>query len=305
MPFHPDYLLERRRIRHAFDRAASTYDTHAVLQREVRERMLERLDWIKLEPQSILDAGCGTGYGTVALQERYPEARLLGMDLAVGMLRVAKRRSETEGRRDFAAGQWICGALEQIPYANQSIDLLFSNLTLQWVNDLPTVLAETHRVLRPRGLLTFSTLGPDSLMELRAAWAAVDRHSHVSAFMDMHDIGDLLVTAGFAEPVMDQERITLTYADLVDLVRDLQGIGAGNATAGRHRGLTAPGRWRAMVEGYESFRRDGRLPATYEVIYGHAWIGESRSAGLDEPREEMVPGEVRVPLDRIGRRSRR
>jgi malonyl-CoA O-methyltransferase len=158
------------------------------------------------------------------------------------------------------------------------------------------VFRECRRVLKPGGLLTFTTFGPDTLVELRRAWAAADGHTHVNRFIDMHDLGDALVRSGFAEPVMDVERFTLTYAEVRDLMRDLKAIGAHNANAGRPRGLTGRGALARMTEAYEEYRRDGRLPATHEVVYGQAW----RPAG--DPRGRSVGGEVVVPISQIGRR---
>jgi malonyl-CoA O-methyltransferase len=171
---------------------------------------------------------------------------------------------------------------------------------LQWCDDPDRVFAECRRVLRPGGLLTFASFGPDTLIELRRAWAAVDGRVHVSRFIDMHDLGDALVRAGLAEPVMDVERQVLTYGEVRDLMRDLKAIGAHNASAGRPRGLTGKGSLARMLAAYESFRREGHLPATYEVVFGHAW------APMTEPRPHRSEGgEVRIPLSQIGRRQER
>jgi malonyl-CoA O-methyltransferase len=176
--------------------------------------------------------------------------------------------------------------------------MLFSSLMLQWCNDPDRVLRECRRVLRPGGVLHFSTLGPDTLIELRRSWQAADPvHAHVSRFIDMHDLGDALGRAGFAEPVLDVERITLTYDDARDLMRDLKAIGAHNATAGRARGLTGRQTLARMLAAYEGYRRDGKLPATYEVVFGQAWCptGPLRSRGLPA-------GETVVPLSQLRRR---
>jgi len=174
---------------------------------------------------------------------------------------------------------------------------VFSNLMLQWCQDPDAVFGECRRVLKPGGLLTFTTFGPDTLVELRRAWAAADSRTHVNRFIDMHDLGDALVRSGLAEPVMDVERFTLTYAEVRDLMRDLKDIGAHNANAGRPRGLTGKGTLARMTAAYEAFRKDGRLPATYEVVYGQAWCP------VAPPRRKGLPGEVVVPIGRIGRRS--
>lgn len=280
--------IDKRQARRAFSRAADTYDQAAVLQREIGERMLDRLDYVKLEPALVLDAGCGTGAAADALARRYKKARVLALDFALPMLHHARRR-----------GPWlrkplcVCGDIEHLPFAAQSVDLVFSNAVLQWSTDLARVFDELLRVLKPGGLLMFTTFGPDTLKELRSAWAAVDGHSRVSPFADMHDVGDALVRSGFADPVMDAEWMTLTYGDVDGLMSDLKVLGAGNATVGRPRGMTAKSRFDSMRAVYEGFRSDGRLPATYEVVYGHAWAPEQRRGDR---------GEVLVSPDLLKRR---
>jgi malonyl-CoA O-methyltransferase len=281
--------VDKGQARRAFERAAARYDEVAVLQREIGRRMLERLDYVRLEPRAELDAGCGTAELTVALAQRYPQAELVALDFAHGMVRRGRARDGWA-----RAPQWVCGDVEALPLASQSVDLVYSNAVLQWSTDLPGVFAEFLRVLRPGGLLMFSTFGPDTLVELRAAWAAVDGYSHVSRFVDMHDIGDLLVGTRFAEPVMDCERLTVTYAAVDDLMRDLKTLGAYNVTAGRARGLTGRRRLDAMRAAYERFRADGRLPATYEVVYGHAWAPMQR---------QVEEGVTAVPISAINRRQ--
>jgi len=270
-----DTLLDKRQVRRAFDRAATTYDAAAVLQREVCDRMAERLQFLKVAPRRILDAGCGTGYGTRQLLAHYPAARLVALDIAPAMLNAARGSSSVwqrwlTRRRD----SFVCGDLEALPLAAGSVDMLWSNLAVQWCNDLDGTFAGFQRVLAPEGLLMFSTFGPDTLKELRQAFAELDGYPHVSRFADMHDIGDALVRAGFSAPVMDADRLTLTYDDLPSLMRDLKAIGAHNAAAGRRQGLMGKGEWRRLQAIYENLRRDGKLPATYEVVYGHAWRGE-------------------------------
>jgi malonyl-CoA O-methyltransferase len=269
-----EFEIDKREVRRAFSKAANHYDAAAVLQREVCERMLENLDVIKLEPVRLLDAGCGTGWGTRQLQQRYPAAEIIALDIAPGMLQAASKGSGG-WRKLFARQrqQFICADIEALPLAAQSCDMVWSNLALQWCNDLPATFSGLHRVLRTDGLLMFSTFGPDTLKELRSAFAGVDGYSHVSRFVDMHDLGDMLVAAGFAEPVMEMEKITLTYADVPAVMRDLKSIGAHNATSGRALGLMGRGKWGRIVRNYEALRREGRLPATFEIVYGHAWKG--------------------------------
>ena len=278
MPEDLPMRIDKRLMRRAFERAAQTYDQAAVLQREVSQRLLERLDLVKLTPSTVLDVGCGTGYGSRALAQRYPAARVMGLDIAQSMLQVA-RSSDTWWRRKLPmlygpVPHYIGGDLERLPLPTSSVQLLCSNLALQWSNDLPAAFAEFRRVLAPGGLLMFTTFGPDTLRELRQAFAGLDGHTHVNRFLDMHDIGDELSFAGFATPVMDMEFLTLTYADLKDLLRELKAIGAHNVTLGRGHGLMGKRTWQAMLANYEQLRTAGRLPATYEVIYGHAWVNE-------------------------------
>jgi len=284
------FEIDLAAVRRSFDRAARGYDEAAVLQAEVRARLLERLDYVNLEPEVILDVGCGTGHSSRALKDRFPDARVVALDLAEGMLAEAAKRQSW--RRRFAR---VCGDVMRLPLADASIDLAFSNLTLQWCPDPDVAFAELRRVLRPRGLLNFTTFGPDTLIELREAWAQADRHPHVSRFADMHELGDGLVRTGLAEPVMDVERFTLTYPDVFGLMRDLKAIGAHNAAARRPRGLTGRGRLRAMQAAYEGRRRDGVLPATYEVVFGQAW------GPAGKPARGRRSGEFSIAPDAIGR----
>lgn len=260
-------ILDKRKTRLGFERAAHSYDEAALLQREVGLELLERLDWIKLTPQRVLDLGCGTGMIAEALLKRYPKAEIIGLDIAFNMvLQTIKRRHWW--RKPLG----VCADVQALPFANQSCDMLISNVMLQWCNDLVPVFKECVRVLRPEGLITFATFGPDTLKELRASWAKVDGYPHVSRFLDMHDVGDALLAAGFRDPVVDREDKILTYAEVKGLLQDLKAIGANNATQGRSTGLMGKQRLQALYQAYESFRRtDGKLPATYEVIFGHAW----------------------------------
>ncbi len=267
--------LDKRLVRAAFGQAASSYDEHAVLQREIADRMLARLDYIKHAPGVLLDAGAGTGYGSARLRMRYPEAHLLALDMAESMLQIARPKPGLWQRLSRAAPfDAVCADIDRLPLKTSSVDMVWSSLALQWCNDLNVSFGELYRVLAPGGLLMFATFGPDTLKELRQAFAGVDGYSHVNRFVDMHDIGDVLVSAGFATPVMDMEYITLTYSDLKPLLRELKAIGAHNVTAGRNHGLMGRTRWQALETAYEKFRIDGRLPATYEVIYGHAWVNQ-------------------------------
>lgn len=273
-PAFPD----KRAVRRAFSRAARSYDAHAVLQREVGQRLVEHLEGIRLEPRRVLDLGCGTGASFDALAQRFPAARLAGVDVAHAMLREARSRTPWWRRIGRAAAPaLVCGDAERLPFARASCEMVFSNLALQWCRP-EAAFAEVARVLAPEGLFLFSTLGPDTLKELRAAFADPGDARHVNRFVDMHDLGDALVHAGFADPVMEMEVITLEYASLSAVVADLRAIGASNALPDRPRGLGGRARWREAEARYERHRRDGVLPATYEVVYGHAWRSAPRTA---------------------------
>lgn len=267
-----EYLVDKARVRASFDRAASTYDAAAVLQAEVRSRMMSRLDLVKLAPKVILDAGCGTGHASMELLKRFAASRVISLDLAWGMLQQTKSGQPWLKRRlGLMPQSLLCADIENLPLQSASVELVWSNLAIQWCNDLDRVFTETQRVLQAGGLLMFSTLGPDTLKELRQATSADPNHVHVSRFMDMHDIGDALVRAGYSAPVLDVEHFVLTYDDVLGVMRDLKAIGAHNAAAGRNKGLQGRGFLAKLTENYERFRKDGKLPATFEVIYGHAW----------------------------------
>lgn len=272
---------DKRAIRRSFEQAAAAYEDAAFLQKEVARRLDERLDLLKTAPARILDAGCGTGFGLPMLRARYPEASLVCLDIAYNMVARARdalpspwwRRGLAFLNPPDARLAPLCADIERLPLASNSLDMVWSNLALQWVGDLEATFSGLRQVLKPGGLLVFSTFGPDTLKELRAAFADLDGHGHVNRFIDMHDIGDMLVHAGYSHPVMEMERITLTYTDLKGLLRELKDIGAHTVLENRRTGLMGRREWQRLSDNYERFRKDGRLPATYEVVYGHAWAG--------------------------------
>jgi malonyl-CoA O-methyltransferase len=273
----PAYALDKSCIRRSFDRASETYDAAAVLHAVVRTLLL-RLDLTDLSPRLVLDVGAGTGHAGRALKRRYPRAHVIALDSSFGMLQVAGRQQSW-----FRPFSRLCADAERLPLPDASVDLILSNFMLQW-SDPDAVFAEFRRVLAPRGFLSFTTLGPDTLRELRSAWMAAgrgdaDSQARVIQFIDMHDIGDALVRAGFAAPVLDVERYTLEYTDVRSLAADLKAIGARNAAAGRSKGLTTPRKFAAMQAAYEAYRAGGRLPATYEVVFGQAWAPAAAPRG--------------------------
>jgi malonyl-CoA O-methyltransferase len=291
----PAYALDRAWVRRSFDRASATYDAAAVLQTEVRGLLMERLDLTDMSPRVAVDVGAGTGHGGRSLKRRYPGAHVIALDSSIGMLRIAAK--QLSWFRPFGR---VCADAERLPLPDGSVDLILSNFMLQWC-DPDAVFAEFRRILAPRGFLSFTTLGPDTLRELRESWIAAGNgngpsHTRVSQFIDMHDIGDALVRAGFAAPVLDVERYTLWYTEVRGLAADLKAIGARNATVGRPKGLTGPRKFAAMQGAYEVHRIDGRLPATFEVIFGQAWApatarhrpdADATHVSLDEIKRQL------------------
>ncbi len=258
--------LDINAIRQSFDRAASSYDQHAVLQREIESRLLERIEFQRLEPGMILDLGCGTGLASRLLARQFQQAKVVALDWAPAMLaRVVAGASTLDGICR------LCADMHALPLAARSVDLIFSNLALQWSYDLPAIFREFRRIMKVDAMLIFTCFGPDTLYELKQAWRSVDDLPHVNDYPDMHDIGDELLAAGFREPVMDTERLTLEYPDVMSLMRELKGIGAHNVASQRLHGLTGKSRLQGMLQAYEQFRREDRYPASYEVIYGTAF----------------------------------
>jgi malonyl-CoA O-methyltransferase len=295
-------LPAKRDVRRSFGHAAATYDEHAFLQREMVNRLFDRLNYIKLEPKRVLDLGSGTGYVSEKCRARFPKAELIAIDLAPEMLQHAKNRLPQTPALARLLGRspsqhFICGDAETLPMANESIDAVMSSATLQWC-DGELVTKEVARILKPNGLFMFTTFGPDTLKELRSAFREVDNKPHINEFVDMHDLGDMLVAAGFADPVMDQETITLTYPDLKSMLRELKGIGAHNVLPDRARGLMGKTQWQSLMHAYEKFRVDKRLPSSYEVVYGHAWKPEFS-------KRKNVDGQQAIGLDEFKRMVRK
>ena len=297
-------------MRQRFARAAADrdrYEQASWLQREVAKRMLERLEYMRLDPRIVVDAGAGSGHALAALGERFPAARLVAVDIVPEQLEpLAPGRTVIDRLRRWIGPPRthpVVADYSRLPLRDASIGCVWSNLSLQWTAEPSQAFAEWHRVLETSGLVMFSTLGPDTLKELRAAWSGGDRSARlpprVHPFIDMHDLGDMLVGAGFADPVMDMEALTLTYRDVDALLADLQGAGAAGAHVDRPRGLTGKASWRALRDAYETRRRDdGQLPATFEIVYGHAWKPTPRARADSD-------GVARVRVEDIGGLGRR
>jgi malonyl-CoA O-methyltransferase len=287
-------VLNTQRIRNAFERAAPGFDSTDFLYREIRGRLLDRLRIVDIHPEWILDLGAGTCSGVTGLVNAFPDGRIIALDFAAAMLAAGKHKIQAHSNVSQ-----LCGEAAALPFGNQSIDLIFSNLVLHHCPNPGAELAEARRVLRFPGLLTFTMLGQDSLIELRNAWAAVDSFSHISHFMDMHHVGDALIQAGFAEPVVDVEVLTVTYDTLSKLIADLRGAGSINATDHRNPDLTGRRSWRRLTDAYEQYRnKNKQLSVTLEIIYGLAWCGEIK------PGMRSADGAIEFPVEELKLSSR-
>lgn len=281
----PLSLLDATLTRRAHARASSAYDAVAVLQAQVREELLARLALTPLKPATVLDVGAGTAHSSLALRKRYPKAQVLALDSALPMLRLARRRFTL--MRRFGR---VCADAARLPLPDASVDLVFSNLMLQWSAPGP-VLRELRRVLRSGGLAVLSSCGPDSLQELRRAWAQADELPHVLPFLDMHDLGDAMVHAGFSAPVLDVDRYTLTYPGVREALVDLRANGSCNPLEQRRRTLTGRQRFAGMCRHFDERRVEGRIALTFEIVFAHGWAA-TRSLPLDT-------GEIRIGLDQL------
>lgn len=292
--------IDALRLRRAFGRAADGYDAVAALQREVASRLLEQLDALgDRTPERALDLGCGPGHAARTLHERWPKAQVLAVDFALPMLRRIDAR-KSWWRPLQRSVQPVCADVAALPFVDDSADLMFSSLCLQWVADLPRALSGFRRVLRPGGLLLFSTFGPETLGELRDAFAQADAGNPVTPFAQIQQVGDALQAAGFRDPVLHRDRFALTYPDVPTLMRELRALGAHNARADRRRTLMGKARMQRVFDAYETLRHDGALPSTWEVIYAQAF-----APAPGQPIREDNGEIARVPLSAIPIRRRR
>ena len=289
-------LLDQRQVRRGFDRAAASFDAAAALPAEVRTRLLGSLDYLDdTVPAVVLDLGSGTGHAAAAMKKRWPKSQVLALDLSLPMLRESRRQ----------AGWWrpfprLCADARALPLADGSVDLVFANLSLAWMEDLPAVFAGLRRVLRPGGLLVCSSFGPETLGELQAAFTGEHEPPQPIPLLPIAGFGDAMVAAGFRDPVLDRDLFTLTWPDLRALLRELRATGMGNALARRRRGLTGRGRFAAASAACEALRDEqGRLPSTWEVIYAHAWA-PAPGAPIREGGHDVAS----VPLAQIPIRRR-
>ncbi len=285
----PDQSVVFRDVQRRFDRAAIGFDDADFVHRRTFDALLERLEPVVLKPRYILDLGCATGAGSKQLARRFRPGRVIGLDASYSMSRLA-----ADGRSFFYRPRIVQADACRIPFRDGSIDLVFANMLLPWIHDQGTCFSEIARVLPKDGIFAFATLGPDSLSELRKAWQSIDEDRHVNVYPDMHDIGDVLVSAGLRDPVLDVDRLTVTYRDTRALYRDLSRAGARNCLRGRRHTLTGKSRFRAMDESLAARMTDNVLSLELELVYGHAWGGGPR----------LPDGEFRVDPATITHRSR-
>ena len=260
--------LDKQSVKKFFNRAAKSYDNAAILHEELVNRLLQRLQYIRHQPETIIDIGCGTGKGVRGLQMAYPRARVCATDIAYEMLLQAR-----SSFRLLSKKRLVSADMEQLPFATQAFDLVFSSLAMHWSNDLGATLREFARVSKPGALLMFSSFGPGTLVELADSWQEIDAYPHVHQFVDMHDVGDAMLAAGFAQPVVDAETIRMEYRDFRSLLDDLRNIGASNADVSRRRGLMTPKTLSKLEKSYRQRGYDNnKFVASYEIVYGHAWL---------------------------------
>ena len=270
--------LELRSVRRASRRAGRFDPQDVILARRCGEELVERLGLLNFVPEVILDLGCGPGIESQALARCFPDACVVGLDICPLPL-----------HPQSSAGKWapITGNTNALPFSKATFDLVFANLVLPWCDPV-VALQEVRRILRPGGVVVFSTLGPDTLKEVRAAWEEIDDHPHVHPFADMHNVGDAVLGAGFTEPVVDVDMLLFSYGELRKLVDDLRALGATNAMTGRRRSLTGKNRWQAFADAYHSSApRQGRLQATFEVVYAVAWASKRSEASNTGVRVDL------------------
>lgn len=265
-PRHDPLLLRRGFERHGPDPASPPF-----LVQEIGTRLLSRLDYVKLTPPRMLDLGAGCGWMGPLLQRRFPQANLVETDLSLALLPRPAPRSWWAGWSGKPRRDPVVADADALPFPAKSFSLIWAHLLLPWGNP-DTIFAEASRLLAPGGLFIFSTLGLDTLKELRHALLTLPGGTQrLGAFSDMHDLGDALVHHGLAEPVMEREDLHIDYPSVELLLRDLRAAGPGNTLPDRPRGLVGRQAWQTMLSRYEELRQPAGLPATFEVIYGQAW----------------------------------
>jgi malonyl-CoA O-methyltransferase len=274
--------LDNKTVRRHLKRAHRTFNQTAVLRREVAKRLEERLDFMKIAPRTILNIGARLGYLAGLLQQRFASATLITLEQVADLL------TDQIYFKDIVHKP-IASGYQQLPFQDHSIDLIVSNLALHYSDNMTQCMAEFYRVLKPNGLLLFSTVGPDTLKELRDSFTTVDDQAHVYSFIDMHDLGDVLLQQGFVDPVMDAQMISMRYLTVKDLLHDLHGVGAQNALVNRQQGLMGKNKWQQMLAHYDTLRIEGLIPASFEIVYGSAWMPEKILRAANSHNEVVVP----------------
>ncbi|MDF1757301.1 MAG: malonyl-ACP O-methyltransferase BioC [Legionellaceae bacterium] len=266
-------MNRKKEICNAFNASACNYEQVAEVQNEIGNRLFQRLEYLKIQPKNILDLGCGPGTFTAKLKDRYPKARVFGLDLALEMLKISK--SKQGWMKKWSS---ISADMSQLPFIDEQFDLIFSNQVIHWA-PIVDVLRELNRVLAKGGCLMFSTLGPDTFQELKCAFSAVDNFDHVNGFLDMHDIGDCMLRERFSDPVIDMEVLSVHYPSLKDLLYGLKSQGVINISPNRNKGLTGKNSWSKFQNEMLKYRTEtDKYPLTYEVVNGHAWKGDDKKS---------------------------
>jgi malonyl-CoA O-methyltransferase len=279
----------KKEISNAFNKYATYYERVAKVQHEIGERLFERLQYLKIIPRLVLDLGCGTGIFTFLLKKHYPQAEVIGLDLAHAMLIQSKKKQRWRCKWSLVNGDMLA-----LPFADGVFDLVFANQVIHWSQPLSAVIHELNRVMNSDGCLLFSTLGPDTFKELRQAWSLADSHAHTNDFIDMHDVGDCLLAEYFLDPVVDMELLTIHYPSLEQLLQSLKAQGVRNTNQARNGGLTGKRSWQLFVSAYQT--EQGKYPLTYEVVYGQAWKGKQRR--MKEGIETFIPVSQIQRIDR-------
>ena len=287
------YTLDGNQVAQSFSHATQQYANIAALQRQTADELLDRLSFVTIQPQTILDLGTGNGQNLSLLAEKYPEAKIIALDVAPAILKQAQYRFQGDSGLkywlpNYKKPLYIAGDAETLPLANNSVDMIYANLSLLWYK-FRLCFAEIKRILRPGGLLSCTILGPDTLNELRRIWATIDTYSHINIFYDAHDIGEAMMNSHLADPVLDVDCVTLNYKTAISLMKNIQELGIHNVNEGRCCGLTGKQTLKKVINAYECFRHNGLLPASYEVIYGHAWCAK-------EPQRHASDGVAKIPI---------
>lgn len=266
-----------------FSKQAAEYEQAATVQAEIGQRLFDRLQYLKIAPKYILDLGCGPGSFSKQLAKRYPKAHIIGLDIAQAMLQQAKSKQSFRKKWSLTRAN-----MQHLPFASGLFDLVFSNQALHWAYPLDTTFRELNRVMNVNGCFMFSTLGPDTFKEIKHAWAKVNAYAHTNEFMDMHDVGDVLMQEQFLDPVVDMEQLAVHYSSLSELIDSLKNQGVKNIHQRRNPGLTGKNNWQQFVSNFESLTtQTGKYPLSYEVVYGHAWKGANSKTSTGT--ETMIP----------------